>query len=72
MELTALRPVAARFRKIFRDKTALVWNRRYETPLPLDGNFMFVELDYRGTVARPKELPNYAVIDALRWPRAET
>jgi poly [ADP-ribose] polymerase len=64
MESTSLKLVAAKFRKIFRDKTALLWNRRYERPLPLDGNFMFVELDYRGTVARPKELPNYTVVDA--------
>src|SRR2546423_10977534 len=64
MESTSLRPVAAKFRRIFRDKTALLWNRRYERPLSLDGNFMFVELDYRGTVARPKELPNYTVVDA--------
>lgn len=64
MESPDLKSVAAKFRKIFRDKTALVWSRRYETPLALDGNFMFVELDYRGTITRPKELPNYAVVDA--------
>lgn len=64
IESTNLKCVAARFRRIFRDKTGLVWNRRYETPVPGDGNFMFVELDYRGTVARPKELPNYAMVDA--------
>jgi poly [ADP-ribose] polymerase len=59
-----LKPVAARFRKIFRDKTGQAWNRRYESTFTPDGGFMFVELDYRGTVARPKELPNYAMVDA--------
>lgn len=64
MESTNLRAVASRFRRIFHDKTGLAWNRRYEPPSLLDGKFMFVELDYRGTVARPKELPNYAMVDA--------
>ncbi|KIX01901.1 uncharacterized protein Z518_07840 [Rhinocladiella mackenziei CBS 650.93] len=64
MESTNLRPVAARFRKVFHDMTARVWNQRYEPPLSSDWYFMFVELDYRGTVTRPKELPNYAVVDA--------
>ncbi|RYP09492.1 hypothetical protein DL764_001271 [Monosporascus ibericus] len=63
MESTDLKPVAARFRKIFRDKTGLAWNRRYESSLSRDGSFMFVELDYRGAVTRPKELPNYTLVD---------
>ena len=64
MESSDLKLVKARFRKIFRDRTRLLWTRRYDTPVPRDGIFMFVELDYRGTVARPTELPNYAMIDA--------
>lgn len=64
MESTDLKAVATRFRKIFRDKTGLAWNRRYEPRLPLDSNFMFVELDYRGTLANPKELPSYAKVNA--------
>jgi poly [ADP-ribose] polymerase len=64
MESTDLMPVAARFRKIFREKTGLVWDRRYESPFIRDGTFMFVELDYCGAVARPRELPNYAMVDA--------
>ncbi|KAH7114588.1 poly polymerase catalytic domain-containing protein [Dactylonectria macrodidyma] len=64
MEETDLKPVVARFRKIFRNNTGLAWNRRYESPFIPSWHFMFVELDYRGTVACPKEVPNYAMIDA--------
>jgi poly [ADP-ribose] polymerase 2/3/4 len=64
IESSDLKLVKARFRKIFRDQTRLLWTRRYESPLPRDGSFMFVELDYRGTVARPTKLPNYALVDA--------
>ena len=64
MESTDLKAVAARFRKIFRDKTRLAWNRRYEPGSSLEANFMFVELDYRGTLAPPKELPSYAKVNA--------
>ncbi|RYP21030.1 hypothetical protein DL765_002437 [Monosporascus sp. GIB2] len=65
MESTNLKLVAARFRKIFRDSTGLAWNRRYESSLSRDGSFTFVELDYRRAIARPKELPNYALVDAM-------
>jgi poly [ADP-ribose] polymerase 2/3/4 len=64
MESADLKSVATRFRKIFRAKTGLVWNRRYEHPRTWDEKYMFIELDYRRIVARPKELPNYAMVDA--------
>jgi poly [ADP-ribose] polymerase len=63
MEEANLKTVVARFRKLFRNKTGLAWNRRYESPLVWAWGFVFVELDYRGTVACPKEVPNYAMID---------
>jgi poly [ADP-ribose] polymerase 2/3/4 len=64
LESPDLKLVKARFRKIFRDQTRLLWTQRYDTPPTRDGIFMFVELDYRGTIARRAELPNYAVVDA--------
>ncbi|KAI3337577.1 PARP-domain-containing protein [Xylariaceae sp. AK1471] len=64
MESSDWKLVTTRFRKIFRDMTGLSWNQRYESPSVREGGFMFVELDYRGTVARPKEFPNYSVMDA--------
>ncbi|ERF68475.1 hypothetical protein EPUS_05614 [Endocarpon pusillum Z07020] len=60
---TDVRVVMSRFRKIFRDNTGLVWTNRYEPPRLMDEKFVFVELEYRGTVARPKEFPNYAMLD---------
>ncbi len=61
MESTDLKPIAARFRRIFRAKTGLAWNRRYEPPA---WDFVFVELDYLETVTPPRELPDYAMVDA--------
>ncbi|KAK0738983.1 poly polymerase catalytic domain-containing protein [Schizothecium vesticola] len=46
-----LKSLTDRFRTIFRQKTGLTWNRRYDRPSGLGGRFTFVELDYRGRAA---------------------
>jgi poly [ADP-ribose] polymerase 2/3/4 len=58
------RPVTAKFRTLFRDATGLVWNRRYDSSPVRERGFTFVGLDYHGTIARPKELPKYAMMNA--------
>jgi len=58
------RAVTAKFRQLFRNATGLLWDRRYDLSPIRELSFTFVGLDYHGTIARPKELPNYAMVDA--------
>jgi len=64
MESTDLKRVAAKFRRMFREKTALTWNRRYEFPSSLNWKFAFVELDYRRTAGRSIQFPKYPATNA--------
>ncbi|KEF52911.1 uncharacterized protein A1O9_10817 [Exophiala aquamarina CBS 119918] len=64
IESKDLGDVIPKFCRTFRDKTSLTWNKRYELPSQRHESFRFVELNYHETMARPKELPDYAAVDA--------
>ncbi|KAK0706290.1 hypothetical protein B0T26DRAFT_446870 [Lasiosphaeria miniovina] len=65
MHSTDLKAVATRFRKIFRDRTGVTWQRRFEAPPSgREGHFTFVALDYRIASLRSYRLPDYSVVSS--------
>ncbi|KAK3367705.1 poly polymerase catalytic domain-containing protein [Podospora didyma] len=58
-----IKNIAPRFRSLFRDKTGITWDKRFEPCFPRDGKFTFIALDYRGTISRPQEFPDYSMLN---------